>query len=251
MDVKEGPLALAVDATSVYWTTPEGGVTKVPKDGGTAITIASDDYGTYASVGIAVDAKNVYWIRNSLSRMSTVMSVPLGGGTPTTLASEQNSFSAIVVDAKSVYWTAENPPVSGVLKVPLEGGTPTTLVSVRGGAHNIALDATSLYFSNVFGVMKVPLGGGEVTTLASGWDPYAIAVDATSVYWVGSPAMDSPQILMSVPLNGGTPTTLVSGPTTNGESLVMAVGGKSLYWTEVEAVIGKDDYFALMMLTPR
>ncbi len=66
-----GPAAIAVDATSVYWTKfPENS----PADG-------------------------------------TVLKVPLLGEGPstslTTLASEQDTPSAIAVDATSVYWTNE------------------------------------------------------------------------------------------------------------------------------------------------
>jgi hypothetical protein len=35
-------------------------------------------------------------------------------------------------------------------------------------------------------VMTAPLDGGTATTIASGCDPWAIAVDATNVYWTNA-----------------------------------------------------------------
>ena len=59
--------------------------------------------GQVAPRGIAVDSASVYWMTSA-----TVVKVPLGGGTLTTLASGQDWPGGITVDAKSVYWTTSN-----------------------------------------------------------------------------------------------------------------------------------------------
>ena len=73
------------------------------------------------------------------------MKVPLGGGSPTTLASGQRIPTASPSDATSVYWTNGD---GTVMKVPLGGGSPTTLASGQSDPAGIAVDATSVYWTN-------------------------------------------------------------------------------------------------------
>ena len=217
------PWGIAVDATSVYWTTlADGTVMKVALAGGSPITLAS---GQNLPLGIAVDATSVYWANSGGSGTGAVMKVALAGGSPVTLASNQAPYG-IAVDATSVYWTDKT---NAVMKVALVGGAPVTLASGQNFPEGIAVDATSVYWTNSgIGtggtVMKLALAGGAPVTLASDkFMPDGIAADATSVYWTSDGST-----VMKVALVGGAPVTLASGQY---QSRGIAIDATSVYWT--------------------
>ena len=169
------PNGIAVDATSVYWTTTyegagEGTVKRVPIGGGAAVTLASGG----SPDGIAVDGTSVYWTNPTAG---AVMKVPLGGGAAVTLDAQANAL-AVAVDATSVFWVDG---LGKMRKVPIGGGPAVTLASPLATAYAIAVDGTSVY--SIPGPTKVPIGGGPAVTLASGGTSQGIAVDTTSVYW--------------------------------------------------------------------
>jgi len=127
---------------------------------------------------VAIDATNVYWTDSGTSSKSyldgAVMMVPISGGTPTTIASNQSYPNSIAVDATSVYWT--NNGDGTVMKVASAGGTPTTLATGQGNPDGIAVDATSVYWTNNGTsananndgtVVKVDIGG-NISTCSPG-----------------------------------------------------------------------------------
>jgi hypothetical protein len=175
--VSPGPLV--VDAKYVYWTNAgpfatgyAGSVGKVAIAGGSAVTVLAS--GLDEPTAIAIDANNVYF---GTADDSTLWSVPLAGGTPTSLAAAEDT-STIVVRGSNLYVGT----LSGLLELPLTGGPATTNVNV--GAV-FAMDTTSLYWTTPTGVLTSPIAGGKVSALASGQSgPLAIAVGPSNVYWV-------------------------------------------------------------------
>jgi hypothetical protein len=203
-----GPYSIAVDDTNVYWSqvdsyvygvVPNSSVREVSLGGGTASTLA---LGQGWPSGIAVTGASVYWANEvdltSGSSQTGLMTVPVDGGTPTTVAVVSTSAELSV---------------------------------------NLAVDATSAYWMAVGGdaIIKVSLAGGAITTLASGQCPSAIAIDATSVYWTARCAISGS--VMKVALDGGTVTTLaVQNPRlTQGG---VAVDGTNVYWTSYDSRSG-------------
>src|ERR1019366_4485982 len=95
----------------VYWS-ELGACRKVPLDGGTPITLATGP-GNSTYYALAVGAAGVYWTidigpfcRLCGGGTTALVEVPIGGGTPTTLALGPGGPGSVAVDATSVYWEA-------------------------------------------------------------------------------------------------------------------------------------------------
>ena len=242
----QSPFNLVVDATSVYFLDCSGAgfvLMKVPIGGGPTTTILSEESSPSAFV---VAGNNIYALGES-----TVMTVPVSGGQPVTLASGQVFTYGIATDSTNIYWThlEGGGPIK---KMPLAGGAPTTLapLATEYSPSAIAVDATSVYWLNTtsagYGllppyhtaIMKTSLGGGTPVILASDTEPnprggsYGIAVDATSVYWINTSNTVGGgfSTLMKVPIGGGTPTTLASGSFSPSAIGQIAVDATSVYW---------------------
>lgn len=166
---------IAVDATSVYFTTSYmgGTVMKVGLDGGTPTTLV-----TGSPAGIAVDATSLYWADD---HDGTVMKAGLDGSSPTTLASGQQQPLGLAIDVNYVYWS--NYKDGTLKKVEVSGGAPVTLATGQTSIGNIAVNATDVYWVTSTKVMKVGLDGGTPVALSDVVYPGRIVADASGVYW--------------------------------------------------------------------
>jgi sugar lactone lactonase YvrE len=183
--------ALAVDATSVYFLDPGAGeVGKIPLGGG-AVSVLASGFGL-PSTGLAIDATRAY-VLATVNGVGGILSVPLDGGTPTTLLSGLGIGGGIQIalEGATLYYTDG----SSVDAMPRTGGTPVTVASDLIATGAIAVDGANVYVTGNYPPMggrltRVPLGGGTPVTLVSGCQllPTAVALDATSVYWVDEDA---------------------------------------------------------------
>ena len=164
------PLAVAVDATDVYFVTSNGIVMKCAIGGcnGSPTVVAT---GAPVGIEIALDANNVYWTAVN-GGPGTIFACPKSGcATPEPLVPDRLGLGSIATDGVAVYFTE--------LGDDAVDGLP---VSGRGGVYKCAVGGCS----------------GEPTAVAAyQTDPGSVAVDSADagdagrVYWTAGPCRGS------------------------------------------------------------
>jgi hypothetical protein len=265
---EETPVSLAVDANNVYvWSVgtfkldsavnnKDGTLVQIPLNGAPSITLRTGIEVVYDSGylgAVAVDATNVYWVEGALGTDGKIMSVPIGGGTPSTVYSGQEIPQTVITDGTNLYWanwgTFNAEGISNndgtIWQGPVGGGSAMKLASNQPGTSTMAVDSNNVYWVNLGqlgsdnfpalnsgSVVKTPIGGGSVTTLATAQSvAFSILVTGGHVIWTDY-GLSGPGTIMSVPTTGGTPTTLVSGLD---DPSALATLGSTLYWTNANS----------------
>jgi hypothetical protein len=220
-----------------------GKESRAPVDSGVTdlVTIVADQS---VISGIAVSASHVYWSTfwpptgmTGEHLLGTIMQVPIGGGTPTQLATA--GFPEYLgLDSTNLYWTEEPGPYASiiVMSLPLTGGTPTTLSSQENdSAMGCAISSAGVYWAaQESGVFDVPIGGGTLDTIAfgPGYDFVGIGVDSTNVYWTSIDTLGGPtrkRSVVAAPLGGGAPVTLATVAGTEPANVALAVNSVGVY----------------------
>jgi hypothetical protein len=186
------PQGIAVDTTSVYFTT-DTQIMKVPLGGG-AVTVVSDSCASASSAPpephMAVGAGNVYF-----TAVGKVWKAPVSGGACTLAGGGPTAATAIALDTTTLYWAGGN---SATGNTALAGGRFNWFAPPDNeppDAYAIAVDTQSLYYTAGYGssrrggappylgaLMKGAASGGTVINLAIG-HPVGVAVGAKGVYW--------------------------------------------------------------------
>ncbi|MGK3991440.1 hypothetical protein WME99_50795 [Sorangium sp. So ce136] len=270
------PLAIAVDATHVYWTQEDTGeIMRAPIAGGAPVILVE----SCPTSGLAVSAAGIYWTCSPDAGVehdvpTGVYSAPLGGGTPVLLSTAGlEDPVGLALDATSIY-VGDN---YGVMKLPIQGGAAEEL-ALGSGSRRVKVDGTHVYWTDAdaSSVRKVPIAGGASMALATGYfESHEVVLDATHVYWTTPGEGPSVGSVNKVPKEGGAPVALATDqpspyyialdkthvywanvgsgeirrvPVGGGESAVvisgvepndLAVDSTSIYWTDQRGVVMK------------
>ena len=231
--------ALAVNATGVYWTTDDA-ILSAPLaglgDGGAPSTLA---VGQNDPSGIALGTGAVYWTTGGTLSSS-------GGFAPNTGAVTSAAWSEPedggALDGGAV--ADGGGEVATLAAVASSQNYPVGIAVSAGGVYWAAAGSSGAHFNDGT-IMSAPLcgvadGGAAVTLATAQRFPYAIAVDATTLYWTCNDNGGSGGAVMSVPLGGGAPVPLATGQSS---PTALAVDATSVYWMTGSG--------ALMKLTPK
>ena len=249
-----GSLILSPNGSTLYGVAQEGGsdndgtVFSMPVGGGTQTTLFNFDgtHGANPSNGLMLIGSTLYGMTYQGGNMSlngglgdgTVFSMPVGGGTPTTLFNFDGTHGANPLDSlilshdgSTFYGVTLKGGTNGVgtvFSMPVGGGTPTTLFSFDGthGTYPVGSLILSPNGSTLYGMTS---GGGNMS-LNGGLG------DGT---------------VFSMPVGGGTPTRLFTFDGTNGESPwgSLILSGSTLYgMTHEGGTNGDGTVFALHLL---
>ncbi|HEX8794475.1 MAG TPA: Ig-like domain-containing protein [Polyangiaceae bacterium] len=199
------PHYLAIDDSYVYWTGDNGGVTidatvqRVSKCGGAPETVASEP-GTEGTADIVTDGTFAYYVVWTAGGNSTYLDeVPVGGGTPTLLATGNTTQSGLALAAGTLYWKdcVIGSPLSCVIKaLPTTGGTPRLVATDNTDYQSqLAVDDEYVYWTDWdpvnpeggYGpgtIQRAPIAGGPAVVLSQSENlPQGIAVDRQYVFW--------------------------------------------------------------------
>jgi hypothetical protein len=188
---------IAIDSTSVYFTTQNTGVVyAVGKDGSSRTTIAISQGDLE---GVAAGLGGVYWLANSTANNGTVVRGILADGGAydiTTVYPGRGYLNEMALDGQNAYW-GEN--YGQVQQAPGDGGTSTKLAGCSQGVGALAVDATRVYWSST-GLGEIyesnkndpAIGAGlcnapsRITLAVGEAEAHGVAVAGTRLFWTSS-----------------------------------------------------------------
>jgi hypothetical protein len=144
------PYGVAVDGATLYFVGSEAvgtaGLFTIPITGGVPNEIWMAPGAPTKPIDVAVKGANVYWIDNGSGTApnGSVYSMPVTGGTVTTMASGLMNPLTLAVDSMNIYFTASD----GIHEEPI-GSTSATLLAPINNSVGVAADDTDgfVYFT--------------------------------------------------------------------------------------------------------
>ncbi len=222
-----GPLIIAAAGGWLVWSASGSGsgtgtASQISTSGG---TVSTPGTGLTSPWGVAVDAKNVYWVSSGGTGAGTLIQSALVGKAAaslvgTTLAT-YDTPGGLAVNATNLFFASSSNSVGGgaVFQVPIGGGTPQVVwATTTGRPQDVALDSNSVYWvDQEAGILystplAMTLSGAAPKVLSTDFtNPVHLAVDSTNVYVADDGTGSSAGSIFRVPIGGGAPTALASG----------------------------------------
>ena len=228
------PYGVAVDQTHVYFTTTDGTVQRVLKNGGSPEILAE---GLGALGNLVIHEGRLYFANRSARVVQRIAKNGVSG--PATLTPQLPNLTQVAADASGVYFVVPfdqfgNGPGS-IGRVAPGNLTITWLTTNLVRPNYLFLDSGYAYFSQAFYdanqnkyveglVNRMPQGGGEIETLASmEIIPMPIVADAEAVYW----GTDDGEAIRKHTFAGGETVSLAAGQDI---PIGLAIDGEAIYW---------------------
>jgi hypothetical protein len=191
-----------------------------------------------AAATVAVDNGTVFWSYNG----GGIMSVPVGGGTVSTVAANRVGVQGLAAQSGRVYWSEQGPSgcgsyTGGIFSVSEGGGAVSALTYMPYCAYEVLFDGNIFYSDpSSEGQGIVELAGTTGTTLASNVHSVGsgiLAVGGGMVLYTGGPPLGIYGIPLGSPTDGG---SAISIPPTSGATIIagMAAQGNDVYWADLD-----------------
>jgi hypothetical protein len=152
-----GLSGLHVDATSVYFTTPEG-LYRAPKNGGTPTLILA---GERMAIRLAGDSQNLYFFSKTSGGQMGLFKLSKSGGQPVKLAASVQSNMSIALSSYAVYFFQESKAsfAGGITayalrRVAKTGGDPETVDLGDVPSGKLTVHGDQVFFTNIDSVFR-------------------------------------------------------------------------------------------------
>lgn len=240
-----GDKHLALDAGHLYWTDQsDGTVTRLPKDGGVPLILATDQP---RPGGLVLHGGFLYWANSRYyhADKDQIVRMPMAGGEVQTLAIGQHLAHRLAVAGDEVYWTTlgEDGLAGSVLRGSTAGAPPVSLASGQKRPVSIVVDGDDVYWSNEGhkrpsyfmdgSVMHLARAGAAAPAVVAADEsmPVSVVLDESHVYWTTAAAVHSTSYqdgtIMKRARAGGEAVPLVSW---RQESGLLALDDTHVYW---------------------
>lgn len=233
------PTDVAIDEQYVYWTSDDGKVGRVGKNGGEPETVVAGVQRGLAR--LTVDENRVYYREiEDPSGVANIGAAAKDGASPFTVATNQPGLGSLTSDGTSLYWARTDDTTLGAIwRASFPAGVAQPLELIAGPLsfpQEVVTDGTSLFWgenNNGYLMQASSDGSGPMLDLGCGSDYItALAVDATNVYVARAEGKVVSTQKGDVASDCVAPSTRELATNTNGSAaLGIALGGEYVVWT--------------------